>query len=122
MNYKKVVYCLVVLLMVFVSYTEVFAETKQANNELIQKVTGQKPGEVNLDIGDADEAAIDSGVAIAEVASKVSVLVFFVSLLIQLVGKVIQHPGYQKWSRLLILGSITGFIVIRMAPIALYGM
>lgn len=115
-------YCLVVLLMVFVSYTEVFAETKQANNELIQKVTGQKPGEVNLDIGDADEAAIDSGVAIAEVASKVSVLVFFVSLLIQLVGKVIQHPGYQKWSRLLILGSITGFIVIRMAPIALYGM
>ncbi|MGG4495526.1 hypothetical protein [Brevibacillus reuszeri] len=114
-----------ILLIVFVSlasiYSTAFGASKSENDALIEKVSGQKPGEMNI-TEVADEATIDSGIAIATVASKFCALIFFCAILIQLFGKVIQHPGYTKWSRLLIGGTIMGFIIIRTAPIVLYGM
>ncbi|MGG0938615.1 hypothetical protein ABHN11_21580 [Brevibacillus centrosporus] len=122
MKMTRMIVLLLTIVVLMCLQTSVFAESKQANNELIYKVSGQKPGEMNLDTDTADEATIDSGVAIAEVASKACVIIFFIALLIQLFGKVIQHPGYTKWSRLLIGSTIVGFVIIRMAPVILYGM
>ncbi|MDC0764148.1 hypothetical protein POF51_25855 [Brevibacillus sp. AG] len=121
MTPKKALILMFMVISLFSFTTMAFGATKVENDELIQKVSGQKPGQMDLN-GVGDEAAMDSAIAIAEFATKFCALVFFCALLIQLFGKVIQHPGYTKWSRLLIGGTVMGFIIIRMAPIVIYGM